>query len=426
MFFDRLDPADTDPARLVGRAEDRHWLSSVVHRYLALGGPPVGRAFCVTGGKGVGKSILIRSVLASLDTDAPEGTVVVSVDCSACHGRRGVLEAVANGVVRGLDALEQRSGGALALLAAAQVARTLTRFDDLPLRVAHEQLRPFHPALDEGATPHLFAALRLGFGLTFSLTDKQIKRLTGALRLDDAGLTEVWIGLLTDLRAHGLQVLLVLDNLDALRHDEAPGPGHDQVRRAVEGILALKAAPIGLLLGLRTYALGVLPRDISNTRALRPLPAEALQAILTDRLAQERAALRDQLATADGQGALACLLRMAPTPRALLRWVKFLFEAGRLRPDALEAGFQFFVESDYAPLDLELLRRVAWSFPTADAAVADDALLAACEGDRFVLDQLQDREVLLPRDVWSAETPRTLDPELVFLHPVVWGEGAAP
>jgi hypothetical protein len=424
MFFDRFDPADVDPRHLVERQRDRRWLTEILSRYLALEGPPTGRAVCVSGLKGVGKSILTRAVLDDLRRTHGANTLFLMVDCRACHARRGVLRAVANAVVRELDALRRATAPVPdALMATAQLMRTIARFDDVSVRVAHEQTRQFRGAVAL-STHGLLDALKLTFGLALGLPDKQIKALTGAVRIDDTGLTEALVALLGDLRAQGFGVVLYLDNIDELRHGEFnDGSARQAVRRDVEGVLALKAAPIGLVLNMRTYYTGVIPREISNTRVLRPLEAPALQAILHRRMLDERAGIREALARPESQAVLEVLARMAPTPLAFLRWVKFLFEEGMFDLALLDDGLREFLGSYYSNVDLETLSGVAWAFERPDRAVDHGALLAACHGNLALLEHLQGRQVVLPRDFWNP-TQFTLDPELYFLHPSVRGPGA--
>lgn len=424
MFFDRFDPADVDPSLLVGRSRDRRWLTEILTRYLALPGAPTGRAICLSGLKGVGKSILTRAVLADLKAERGHDTLFLTVDLRACHGRRGVLRAVANTIVRELDGLRRATAHISdALMATAQLVRTIARFEDAPVRVAHEQTRPFRAAVELG-TQHVLDSLRLTFGLALDLPDKQIKALTGAVRIDDSGLTEALVALFADLRAAGFGVVLYLDNVDELRHGEYRDPEvREVVRGEVEGVLALKAAPIALVLNMRTYYTGVIPREISNTRVLRPLEARELVAILERRLQAERDEIRQAVAGEASQAVVAELARMAPTPLAFLRWFKFLFEESMFDLDLLDDGLRGFLESYYSTVDVETLAAVAWAFGRPDQPVAHDALVTACDNNRAVLEHLQGRQVVLPRDYWNP-TQFTLDPELHFLHPLVRGPGA--
>ena len=236
MFFDRLDPADVDPALRVGHDGAVHWLEALLQRHLTLAGPPTPRAACLTGAPGVGKSIVARAALDRLAQHHPQA-LFITVDVGACLGHRGVLEALVGELARALDLRRKAGGPAGALLAAAQVLRTLTRFEQVPLRVVHEQLRPFQPGLDPAVTPGLFGALRLAFGLAFDLSDKQIKRLTGVARFDPAGLTDAVVALVGDLRAAGLDAVVLLDDLDGLR---GPDGRHGPDRRALEAVLALR------------------------------------------------------------------------------------------------------------------------------------------------------------------------------------------
>lgn len=417
MFFDRFDPSDVDPRHLVGRDRDRRWLQQCLTRYLQLHGEPTGRTVCVSGEKGVGKSILTRKVLDDLKAEFSSRTLFLTVDCRSCHERRGVLRAVANEVVRELAELRRASASIPApLMAGAQLLRTVARFDDCELRMAHEQIFQYKAATEMAGGHALLSVLKLNFGLSMEYSEKQVKSLSGRVSFDDHGVAEALIALLRDVRAHGFDAVLYLDNIDELRHEYRDSEARDSVRRDVESVLELKSAPIALILNMRKYYTGVVPREISNTRVLRPLPPETLCSILDRRLEHERGELREALRRSPHADMVQRLAQAAPTALAFLRWVKFLYEEDMLHPERVDEGFEYFLESYYSNVEVGKLQAVAEAFPTPDASLDAAAVLEACGGNRAVFEQLQDRQVILPRDFWNP-TQFTLDPELHFLHP---------
>lgn len=417
MFFDRLDPSDNDPRHLVGRDRDQRWVREILGRYLRLSGEPTGRAICVTGEKGVGKSILTRKVLEDLRQEFSANTLFLTIDCRSCHERRGVLAAVANEVVRELDSLRKASAVVPdALLANAQLLRALARFDDVELKMAHEQTRQFKLAAELPGPQVLLKTLKLNFGLSMELTDKQARSLTGSVKFDDLGIAEALIALLRDIRTAGFQVILYLDNIDELRHDYHDDAARQSVRRDVEGVLLLKSAPIGFILNMRKYYTGVVPREISNIRVLRALEPATLCAILARRMERERPEAQARLKDPEVWAVVQRLASAQPTALGFLRWVKFLFEEDLLTADGLAEGFEYFLESNYSNVEVDTLRGVACRFERIDKPLDAGLVLEACLGNHAVFEQIQDRQVVLPRDFWNP-TQFTLDPELLFLHP---------
>ena len=60
---------------------------------------------------------------------------------------------------------------------------------------------------------------------------------------------------------------------------------------------------------------------------------------------------------------------------------------------------------------------MAAAFPAPETAVTREALLVACNSNVAELNQIIDRQGVLPKDFWSPDTYYTLDPELFLLHP---------
>ncbi|MEZ4463954.1 MAG: ATP-binding protein [bacterium] len=417
MFFDRLNPTDLDPRQMVDRERDVRWLTEVLSRYLQVAGEAEGRAICVTGEKGVGKSILTRRVLEDLRADFSANTLFMTVDCRSCHERRGVLSAVANQAVHELASLH--TAGARvpeSLLATAQLLRQLSQLDRVELKVAHEQVRQFQLAARLGGRRSLLSALKLNFGVSLELTDREVKSLTGTVNFDDQGIGEALVAMFEDIRSQGFGCVLYLDNIDELRHEYRSAEERDRVRKDVEHVLELKRAPVALVLNMRKYYTGVVSRDISNQRVLRPVPPEVLREILARRLEEERPAICDALATPAATAVTERLSGIAPTPVAYLLWTKFLFEEGFYREERLAEGFDAYLETQYSNLDVRVLHALAAAFPEPDAILDASVVLEACAHNRAIFSQMQDRQVILPHDFWNP-TQFKLDPELYFLHP---------
>ena len=417
MFLDYFEPASVNPRDLVSRDRDLLWLTELLSRYLRLEGEPTGRALCVAGAKGVGKSILTRAALEKLKADFSSNTLFLCVDCRSCHSRREVLSAIANEIVRELDSLRRATVEVPEpLIANAQLLTALARLDEVDLKVAHEHVMQYKLAGQLGTSRALLDVLMLKFGISVERTEKEVRSLSGVLRFDDLGLTEALRGLFTDVRGRGFGVVLYLDNIDELRHQYNEPSVLAAVRRDVDGVLSLARAPIGLVLNMRKYYTGVLTREISNTRVLHRLPKEDLHTILKRRIEPERDEVRAVFGTTPTEDAVERLVDGQPTPLSFLMWTKFLFEEGALSSEQLSTGFNWYLESHYSNIEVHVLRRVAAAFPTPGSTLTLDELLAECGGNGAVVDQLLDRQVVLPRDFWNP-VEFMLDPEMHFLHP---------
>ena len=415
MFFDHLDAADVEPKQLVGRARDAQWLRELLSRYLQAAEHDAGRAACLVGEKGVGKSILARSVLEDLKTRFAASTLFAVVDCRSCHSWRGVISAVAAAVVAELSSLQRASADvAEALMATAKLVRALTLYDRIELKAAHAQTLQFQAATGLRGSQETLNSVRLNFGLSLKLNAVQIRSMMGAVCFDDAGLTDALMALFRDLRSQGFNAVVLLDNLDELRHEYRDTVARERVRREVDGVLRLKQAPIALVLTLRDYYAGAIERTVSHVRVLQPLAPAELLALLDRRLVYERPEAQAALGAA--RPLIEQLADIAPTPLAFLSWVKFLLEEGMLSRRRLSAGFRAFLETQYVNLDPDTLKALVEALPTPGAPIDRATLLAACAGDEALLETLQDRRVVMPDDFWHPGR-FTLDPELFALHP---------
>lgn len=417
LFLKRFDPALVDPLLLVDRQDDADWLVDGLSTYLGDPEPHGAVSFCITGEKGVGKTILTRAALRRLRARFSDHTVFVDVDCRRLRSGREVFDAVAQAVVDGLSDLKEATAPiSEELLATARVLATITRFDDVELKVIHEHLEQYKVALGLRGDRSLLRSLGYNFGISLERSVKTARDLTGRIRLEEHRLCRSLCALFQDIRDANLDVVLYLDNLDELRHSYRSADERDRVWLDTEAILGLREANIALVLNMRSYYSGILPREVSNRRVLRGLPHDELLAIVKCRLEQERAEIKTAMAEPACQAMLRELAEVAPTPLAFLTWLKFLFEEGMLTPEGIAPGLSRYLQAYYSNLPESTLRKVAKAFEEPDQPIARAALLDACDGNEALLAQLQDRQAVLPVDFWNP-IEFTLDPELSFLHP---------
>lgn len=428
MLLDGFDPSDTETTLLVNRGTEQGWLRQRLERYLRLAEDAsfTGRSLCIIGDKGSGKTILTSSVIAELRRSELAGRALfLSADCRRLRGRREVFGAVAQAAVRELYQLHSLSAADVrysALLANARALSALSQFDDVELKTIHEHLFQFKAALNLKGPRSLLGLLEMDLGVSLERSLKDVKELTGKVRIDEHRLCGLFCAFFKDVRAQGLHVVLHLDNIDELRHEYQEDRVRAEVRKDVDGILALREAPIALVLNMRTYYSGALPREISNRLVLKPLTQAALREMAEKRMDKhlrglseaEQAEGRSFLTNEKTRAAQERLGQMAATPLSYLTWFKFLAEAESLQTDGLSTGLGQFLETYYSTVPQETLRKLAAAFTSLGLPIGRDKLLLACDGNEALLTQLLSRQAVLPGDFWHP-TDYTLDPELHFL-----------
>ena len=417
MYFMYYNPTDVDPKQLVNRDTEAKWLEGGLRAYLEsqrnrdqLGS----RAFCISGEKGMGKSILTRAAIERLRLEYSSNTLFLEIDCRGYRSWREILGAAARSVVDELTELKaSRIAVSDALLATAKLLSTITTFDSAELTEIHEHIRQYEAAaaLTGGLT---LKTLNVNFGISVKRDEKDIKALTGKVTFDEHRLCKSLQSLFRDIRKQGFNVVLYIDNIDELQHDYREASRREWVRHQTEGIFNLGEAPIGLVLNMRTYLSGILPRFVDARRVLQLLTPSVLQEILAHRLHDETPEVQNLMNEVPVKQTLEKVGRLAPTPLAFLVWIKFLAEADALNPDGLEEGFSLFLETHYANIRKEVLHAVAETFDAPGQTVDAETILAACNGNKAVMAQLQDRQAILPEDFWNP-VAFTLDPELFFL-----------
>lgn len=419
-FLDYFDPVDVSPSLLVNRTKRLAWLTGKFNHYFNLrDNADRGESICVSGQKGIGKSILSRRVIYDLRETLSSKVIFVHVDCRQCpKGWRQVFQHLCEQVLRELDSMRGTQPVPDPLLATAQLLWELSKYDEVSMKKVHEQVSRFSSALKLGGRRSLLSALRLNLNIDIGIDDKKAKQLTGVVNFDQLSLCQSLVALFKDIRECGLNALVYLDNIDELRHEYRDEATLAQVMSDVKQVLELKRAPIGFLLNMRDYFTGILPRDISNFRNLQAMSSEELVKILMKRLGKERPETMTIIHEHAGD-AIEQLVKMAVTPLALLRWFRFLYEdeeSWSLDPAALKAGLTRYVQAVYAGVPVNHVIEVARVFDTPTGMASADEIKAACGDKHAVFDQLQERQVILPVDFWHP-VYYTLDPELHFLHP---------
>lgn len=419
MFLRRFDPFAIDPQLLVNRRADLDWLAGAVTDYLNDPDPKARGplSFCILGEKGVGKTILTRAALLEPQKQFSDRTIFVEADCRRFRTAKELIDAIAKDVVAALDRL-LHAGTAVSneLMSTAQVLAAITRFDDAELKEVHLHLEQFKAATSLKGERSLLRVLKLDFQISIDLSISTSRELSGKVRFDEMRLCNALAALFKDIRQSGVDVVLYIDNMDELSHHYRTAEDREKVRRDTEVILALCSAPIVFIVNMRTYYSGILPREIANRRVLRRLPEGELLAILEKRLGPERPEVKRAAENPILKRTLAKVAGRAPTPLAFLMWFKALFEENALSEEKLADGVTRFLETYYSTLPIEVWRRVVAAFAQPDGVISRETLLAACSGNEAQLNQIVDRQGVLPKDFWDPTTYYTLDPELYLVH----------
>lgn len=420
MLLTHFDPHDVDPKLLINREQELGWLAENIEVYLTMEGPRSGRTFCIIGDKGIGKSILTRRALDRVRANHSGSTLIIEIDCRRWHSAREILAAIADAGVEELISLES-AGVSIApeLLKSAKILRTIASMSTATLRVVHERLQQYKVSAKIGASLELLEALDAGLGISLQRSEKSIEALEGVISLDEVQLLRMFRAFFSDLRNYDLQTIVYIDNLDELRHSYRSEADRDKVRSEIGHVLALHLAPIALVLNARTYFETAIPRSIKRRRILRSLTRTQLGEIVRDRIKREPEAVRGALLEPAAQEVIQELAKIASTPMALLVWFGFLVEEDALSVANLKHALDRFVETYYTTVPLRALCEVVRVFPTPTEPIDRAALLEGCGNNEAILAQLQDRQVVLPRDFWNP-TEFTLDPEIQFLHPSFW------
>ncbi len=420
MFLEKFDPASVDPLLLVNRKDARTWLFERLDAYLKSVPPHVGTNFVVIGDKGCGKTILTRAAVRDVRESYSDRVVFIDVNCRDTRTAKAVFGRIALQLVEGLAALRELGHSVKGeLIANAQILVALTRFDsDAELKIVHEHIEHYKEAVKLDGKRSFLKYLNASFSISLERSERTVETLSGKIRFDIPRVAEAVTALFEDVRDNGFDVVLYLDNLDELRHEY-------RTREEIEGVRADIVA---------------LPRDAQGTdrpscstyvrtsaafwgvsfhrRVLPRLKDEDMLESAYARLANEPLAAKTQLQNPVRRDAAHTLARMAPAPLTFLTWFHRLVDSDDLDVSRLEQGLENFLSTDYATLPPATLKAVAEAFGDGEAPdpISEEVLLSACRNNEAVMHQVQELQIVLPRDFWNP-VEFILDPYLAFLRP---------
>lgn len=430
MYIPFFNPSAVEPGLLHNRKNELAWLVDPISTYLRDADRDVRRSlsFCVTGEKGVGKTILTKAALQRVRRDFSGSAIFVEADCRLLHAAKDVIDSLARSVVYQLE--EYRSAFPKEvpgeLMATAMILNTLTRFDEIDLKEVHQHVVQFKAAASLKGDHVFLKALKLDFGIEVNRSSSVSRELTGKVRFDELRLCKLLAALFEEIRRAGINVVVYIDNMDEIHHHYLKEGEREKARHETTTLLQLREAPIIFIVAMRTYYRGVLPREMTNRCNLRRLTEEEHHGILQKRL--EQVPLDVQKAAEDSgvKKTVARLAKGAPTPLAFLTWFKDLFERGALTDEKLDEGITEFLGTYYSWLPPEVWRKVVPRFNDRNGVISRDELLAACDNSDGLLRLIVERQGVLPIDFWDPNTYYTLDPELHLLHPDACAPTAEP
>lgn len=408
-FLNYLDPASTDPAEIVNRDAMLKWLRASIESFLRAPDRSRGRAMALLGDRGIGKSILARKVFQDLREIHGADTLFLVVDCRQCPNERAVYEAIAWEAIQAIGFRSDRP-----LLDTARTLHVIASFDEVERTRLAELTKEYSHTLKLKGPKNLLALLGVSSEVRSSY--KQQETVMGKVKFTAASLRQAVIAFFSDLHEHaGLDVVLLLDNLEEIQHDAILEEDHrTRYRGEIDSLLGLASAPIGLLITARTYFAGSLNRQIDSTKVLHRLSNDEHVALVRKRLDREPPEIRGQF---DGDGCGECidqLAGMASTPLSLLSWFKFLAE-NELHSGDPRAELERWLDDRYGNFDKRHIIAVVAAFAgDPSARVAEAVLLKACRENEAVWKQMVRYQVVLPIDFWDPHT-FTLAPELHFL-----------
>jgi hypothetical protein len=426
VFLNHFDPADISADVMVDREDDVTWLSENFESYFdAIERRTLGdtdkRIVCVTGDKGMGKSILAGKVIQELRKKYSGSTLFVSVDCRGTNGARGVVASIASGLVEEISTFQPvvAAGGRPYpdwLPALASELSNIAHADKASSKTVHERLTKLKGTLKLGGQKML-GMLKAEWGISLDAELRDVRTLESAIDFDIDRVFTLTTKLFQDIRAAGLRVFLLVDNVDELQHEYWDEDARKNTHATVKRVLTLTEAPIAMLLCMRTYFQSILPRVVGVPRAIQPLLAPQLLEIAKHRIHLEAEPAQRALRSDKAQTMIAALARHAGTPLAFLTWVKWVAESR----EGFDAAIDKHAESwrgaryvDFRKAVARALELFAEKRADGDDAVARKDLIAAIGGDEDALRYLQDSELILPRDFWNP-THFVLDPTAAWI-----------
>jgi hypothetical protein len=416
MFLQKFDPASVDPLLLVDRKTDLAWLDERLTAYLKSPPPHLGANFVVIGDKGSGKTILTRAAVREARVKFSDRVAFVDVNCRDVRNAKAVFGRIALQIVDALHGFRSLGFDVKnELIANAQILAAMTRFDEVELKKVHEHIDQFKEAVKLEGNRSFLKYIGLSFSISLERSERTVEGMTGKITFDVPRLAEAVAALFEDVRDAGFDVLLYLDNLDELRHEYRTAEDRESVRADVVALLSLRKAPIVLLVNVRTYFSSILGREFPHRRVLARMSDGELLDAAYIRLDQEPGAVRAQLQQPNHKEAALKLATISPAPLNFLTWFQRLVDNDDLDAQRLKAGLDRFLTTDYATIPLATLKAVAAQFPDVSVPVLRDQLVSVC-GSEPVMRQLEELQIVLPRDFWNP-IEFTLDPYLAFLLP---------
>ncbi len=411
-FLTYLDPASVEPTDLVNRTQIVHWLRNNLDSFLLSEDKSRGRSVAIIGERGIGKSMVMQSVISELRHVHSATTLILTVDCRGCASQRRVYHEIARQAVNQIGPRLDAP-----MLDTARILETIAAQDEVRRSVLAERITEYKSAIKLTGKRNFLGLIGVAFGINLERSKRSREQLEGSISFDGTRLREAIIAFFADLRAHAkLDVIVVLDNLDELRHEAIiDSDVRTWLSGEIDGLLDLVRAPIGFVVTARTYFAGSLNRQIDNTKVLHRLTTDEHIAIIQRRLQREPGAVQSAFKNPESDHCTNILAKRAHTPLSLLSWFRYLAENEQHCDEHPLTSLHALLIDRHANIKSTVIKAVVQAFGGKPyEPVSSEALLTACGQKSAIYKQLLRSQIVLPVDFWDPYE-FTLAPELHFM-----------
>ena len=407
-----FEPGNLDEDHFVDRKEKKQELLTQLRA--AIGNPDIySQSYLVIGERGVGKSLFTRYVLRQLKAEFSGDVAFVRVDGAHQHnGFAGIMHDLLSQLIDELEQLDKTATTRSSQIPARiydelRFLRTLLGYSEVSIKRVHDSLTQYNLEIEVAPPKSVVPFLASRWGLEKKTLDQDVLEMKQ--RFDISTMCEAVCRVLESLVAHGQKVVVFIDDLD-----QVYGLSASYIEDAENMFKHLhRVHSCILIVNLRDYYLSAnTAREYHSVFNLTGLDHQALGDIVDSRL--NRASNKDEIEKRISPLRNA-LVQKTDNPLAFLTWCHWLINRTDCAPDKVNAYLYEFVEEYYTWL-AEDIRKVADLYKSSPGRILrKNALLGHLgDGGEDILNDLQDREVVLPQD-YVTRTAFRLNPVFHFL-----------
>jgi len=368
-----------------------------------LNSPGARRRLLVTGERGIGKSIGVRTAVARLEEERRDFFPIV-IAGDRCTTVRHLLVTIAEVFSQRVRELFPDDKD---LLKQASHLPDMLRTEQTTRGEFHRRGREIEAATETDYG--LIGFIKVRLGVRGSLSSERGTEESAVIPVDDFFRVQLLAEVLRRVAAQKRrQPLLLVDNLDQITEKE-------RIEEFLRYLLALDDLPVVVTVRSEFVSADLL-REHRQPLRFGPLTPENLLSILERRLeldCPDAEALRQAGLLTIARG----LTRATSNPLAFLRWLEYLCWHTPLRRRAYVQDLKGYVMAFHETVAGDVLRAARWFFETERGVVPRATWKEALDLDDVDLDALERQGVLIPDDVTRPREARryTLSPLLEFL-----------